>query len=90
MRRRSLSLLVLSFTVLLLTTVCAAPALAASTGRSDTVVLRNLGHGKAALVVFASSASSLTPTTEWSGALRPAPDWPPAASTAPPTTRPWC
>ena len=67
--RRSLSLLVLSFAVLLVTALCAAPALAAGSGRSDTLVLRGLGHGKAALVVFASSASSLTPTTEWTGAL---------------------
>ena len=68
MRRRLLTLVVLGAALLVGAALCAAPALADS-GRSDTLVLRNLGHGKAALVVFASSASSLTPTTVWSGAL---------------------
>ena len=67
--RRSLSLLVLSFAVLLVTALGAAPALAATTGRSDVLVLHNHGHGKADLVRFTSSGASLTPTTEWSGAL---------------------
>ena len=55
--------------LLLATALYATPALAASSGRSDTLVLRDLGHGKAALARFSYAGTSLLPTTEWSGAL---------------------
>ena len=68
MRRRLLTLVVLGAALLAAAALCAAPALADS-GRSDTLVLRDLGHGEAALVRFSYVGTSLVPTTEWSGAL---------------------
>ena len=68
MRQRVLLCLVLGGACLL-AAICAAPALAATTGRSDTLVLHSLGHGKAALVRFTYAGTNLVPTTVWSGAL---------------------
>ena len=68
MRRRLLTLVVLGAALLVGAALCSAPALADS-GRSDTLVLRDLGHGKAALMRLSYVGTSLVPTTEWSGAL---------------------
>ena len=69
MRRMLLFFVPLAGMLLVLPGLCAAPALAASAGRSDTLVLHNLGHGKAALMRFTYDRAALVPTTEWSGAL---------------------